>query len=403
MAGTSKHKWHFKARFRRRAFGWRSQPAVKRVKEAVTEITRVARADALLGAEGAVAFIERISPALEEVDSSSGAIGSAVNRAIDKLVPIIANAPADTAMRQAWLERLFEALQQDHIPYIEYLGDRWGELCGSPEIAGQWADQLIGITKMAWSPDPDLRGFFSGATACLSALLAAGRYDELLEVLELQSSRMWSYRRYGVRALAARGDTAAAIEYAESGRDSRSESPGAIAHICEEILLSAGLVDQAFESYAVDANRAGTNLAWFRALAKKYPKRSRSEILSLLVAATPGDDGKWFAAAKDAGLLDEALDLASRAPCDPRTLTRAARDFAVEQPVFAANAGILALHWIAQGYGYEITTGDVRAAHLHTIEAATNGGFVDAARERIAKIADDNAPGAHFVARAIRY
>jgi hypothetical protein len=55
----------------------------------------VARHDTLLAAEGAVLLIERLSPALEHVDSSSGAIGSAVNHAIDTLAQIIASAPAD--------------------------------------------------------------------------------------------------------------------------------------------------------------------------------------------------------------------------------------------------------------------------------------------------------------------
>src|SRR6266852_4299971 len=36
----------------------------------------------------------------------------------------------------------------------------------------------------------------------------------------------------------------------------------------------------------------------------------------------PGDEDKWFAAAKEAGLYDEALALASASACDPRTLTR---------------------------------------------------------------------------------
>jgi len=58
-------------RFRRNAFGWKSQPAIQRVKQAVSEIKKVARTDPLLAADGAVAFIERISPALERVDSSS--------------------------------------------------------------------------------------------------------------------------------------------------------------------------------------------------------------------------------------------------------------------------------------------------------------------------------------------
>jgi len=52
------HKWIFRARFRRNAFGWRSQPAIKRVREAVSEIKKIARKDPLLGAEGAVLLLQ---------------------------------------------------------------------------------------------------------------------------------------------------------------------------------------------------------------------------------------------------------------------------------------------------------------------------------------------------------
>jgi len=67
---------------RRHAFGWRSQPAITRIKQAVAEIRMVAKDDLVLAAEGAVTFLERLSPALERIDSSSGAIGTAVNKAI---------------------------------------------------------------------------------------------------------------------------------------------------------------------------------------------------------------------------------------------------------------------------------------------------------------------------------
>lgn len=106
----TKHKWEFKARFRHHAFGWKSQPAIQRVKEAVSEIKGVARKDPMLAADGAVAFLERVSPALEHVDSSSGAIGTAVNNAIRELVSVIASAPADAKTREAWLERLWEVV-----------------------------------------------------------------------------------------------------------------------------------------------------------------------------------------------------------------------------------------------------------------------------------------------------
>ena len=168
---TTLHKWTFPARFRQNAFGWRSQPAITQVKEAVSEITKVARKDPLLGAEGAVLLLRKLSPALAHVDSSSGAIGTAVNKAIDALAPMIVKAPADNGLRDKWLERLWEAFQEDDIPYIEGLADFWGELCESPERASQWADQLMPPVRMSWGPDPQLRGHFKGTAACLSALL----------------------------------------------------------------------------------------------------------------------------------------------------------------------------------------------------------------------------------------
>lgn len=43
MGKADSYKWEFKARFRRHAFGWRSQPAITRIKQAVAEITKVAK------------------------------------------------------------------------------------------------------------------------------------------------------------------------------------------------------------------------------------------------------------------------------------------------------------------------------------------------------------------------
>jgi hypothetical protein len=85
---------------------------------------------------------------LENVDSSSGAIGTAVNKAIVEHVEIIASAPADRKTCEKWLERIREAYQDDEIPYIELLGDYWGELCASKEIAPQWADRLLDGCRM---------------------------------------------------------------------------------------------------------------------------------------------------------------------------------------------------------------------------------------------------------------
>jgi len=379
------HTWAFKPRFRRQAFGWRSQPAIRRIREAVSEIKKVARADLVLAGEGAVLFLERASPALENIDSSSGAIGTAVNHAIEALTPIIAQAPADAATRDEWLERLWDACAQDDIPYLEGIGGHWGELCASPDVASRWADELMPVLRTAWSPDADRRGYFKGTSHCLSALLAAQRHEELLQLLETAPFRWWNDRQYGVSALCAMGRPAEAIRYAEESRG-LNDDPRAIGHACEEILLSSGCVDEAYGRYGLLANQVGTNLAWFRAVAKKYPNKRPVDILTDLAKLTPGDEGKWFAAAKDAGLYDEALALARQSPCDPRTLGRAARDFAEKNPAFAVQAGLTSLHWLTRGYGYEITSADVWGAYAETLRAAEGIRAVEDTRERIRQL-----------------
>ena len=397
MAKASGHTWRFKARFRRHAFGWRSQPAIQRIKEAVREIQAVARKDPVLAADGSVSLLERISPALEHVDGSSGAIGTAVNNAIRELVPVIAHAPASSETRGAWLERLWVAHEADQMPYIEALGDHWGEICASREEASKWADRLVGFARMALRPDRDDRAFFHGTSACLSALFSAERYAEIVELLHVDT--IWPYKRWAVKALAALGRDSEAIEYAETCRG-RCTNDVAVDGICEEILLASGRIEEAYERYGPRASRRGTYLATFRTVTRKYPQKSASRILADLIKATPGEEGKWFAAAKEAGLYDEALALARRSPCDPRTLSRAASDLAEREPAFAVEAGLLALHWLVQGHGYEITGADVWAAYSSTMSAAEKAGSVPEVRELVRALVTGEAPGG-FVSRVL--
>jgi len=256
------HKWVFKTRFRRGAFGWRSAPAVTRVREAVREIKKTAKKDPVLGGEGAVLFLEKVSGAIQRVDGSSGAIGSAVYNAIETLVPIIAAAPIDNTQRQRWLERLYQAHEDDEIPYIENLTDHWGELCGSPEIALVWADQLIDLTRHVLT-EAGPGAFFHGTIACLSALFTAGRHDELLDLLA--DVKFWHYRIWAVRALAATGRSDEAIALAEASRGPWT-SDISVDLTCEETLLATGQPDEAYR-YGLRAHRAGTYLAWYRGVA----------------------------------------------------------------------------------------------------------------------------------------
>jgi hypothetical protein len=385
------HKWSFPTRIRPKAFSWKSSRlAVQRINEALGEIQSVARYDAAHAAEGAVRLIERLSPALEHVDSSSGALGSAVNGAIEALVPIIAAAPVVSKVREKWLDRLYEAHEADGVPYIEILTDYWGDLCVTKELASAWADQLVGITGMALSPDKSLRGHYHGTTACLDALLRAGRYAELYELLRVE--KFWSYKRWAVKALAAEGKADEAIMLAESSRGPWTNDTD-VNQLCEGILLSSGRIEEAYRRYGLYAHRAGTYLATFRAVAKAYPSIPRDRVLSDLIETSPGDEGKWFATAKELKLYDVALGLVRESPCDPKTLTRAAHDFAEREPAFAHGAGLAALRWLTQGQGYEITSLDVWGAYHSTLKAAEHLGTLSDTKESIRQLVAQEGAG----------
>ena len=71
-----------------------------------------------------------------------------------------------------------------------------------------------------------------------------------------------------------------------------------------------GLADEAYERYALAANRSGSYLTTYRMIVRKYPQKDPERTLRDLVARTPGDEGKWFAAAKEGGFWELAIELA---------------------------------------------------------------------------------------------
>jgi hypothetical protein len=57
----------------------------------------------------------------------------------------------DATTRERWIERLWEAYQADEMPYMEPLGDYWGQLCASKELAAAWANGLLSSARLALS------------------------------------------------------------------------------------------------------------------------------------------------------------------------------------------------------------------------------------------------------------
>lgn len=110
------HRWTFKANFRARAYGWRgSKTAIARLKEAVSEIKAVNRTDPVAAGEGAIVLMERLWRTFQDIDTSSGALGTAVNATLEEIISILIAAPATPKVRAAWLGRLYDAVQEDGV------------------------------------------------------------------------------------------------------------------------------------------------------------------------------------------------------------------------------------------------------------------------------------------------
>jgi hypothetical protein len=102
------------------------------------------------------------------------------------------------------------------------------------------------------------------------------------------------------------------------------------------------------------------------------------------------------------GLFRAGHELANRSRSDPRTLTRAARDYAVEQPKFALAAGMTALRGIASGWGHEMTGEDVLAAYAAVMEAARVAGVSkESVVAEVRELVAANGKGGAFVGRAL--
>jgi hypothetical protein len=384
---TSGHRWAFKARFRSHAYHWRgSSLASTRLKEAVREINSVAKSDRVLAAEGCVSLMERLWPALEDIDTSSGALGGAIHRTLAELIPILISAPADVKTRGAWLERLFQAVMDDGVQYLSQVDDRWGEIAVYPELMAEYAERLRSLIGRVWVDEPP-GGHVIGTAICLSCLLEAGRYSDLIELLACARMKWWNWHRFGAEALARQGAWDAAIAYADSCRAPQGYEDRQIDRYCENVLIKCGRADNAYHRYGLKTATGPSYLAIFRDTVKRYPDRDRRQVLLDLIE-TRGERGKWFAAAKDAGLLDIALICARDYAAEPATLVRAARDFAAREPKFATEIGVIALGRLLNGGGYDPEASLAQEAFGHLTDAASRIGARDWAEQQVRALVD---------------
>lgn len=146
------HKWAFKPGMRAGAYSWKSSAkAIDRLKLASSEIRSVARVDPVMAAEGVIALAQRIWPAFEHIDTSSGALGNAVRRTLEELLPVLIEAPADEKTRAKWLEQLREAIEDDGVDYLAPIAQYFGQIAAFPALMNLHADRDLDMIEAAWA------------------------------------------------------------------------------------------------------------------------------------------------------------------------------------------------------------------------------------------------------------
>ena len=370
----AKHKWKFKSYFRREVYGWKgTAKASKRMREAVSEIKKVAKKDFLLAGEGVVELFVRLYPAMMHIDSSSGALGTAINKTIDQLMPILIKADWDLNVRGKNLERFYEAIVEDGWGIFDDLRDQWGEICVYPDLANLWADRLMDCANDVLASSNQ---YSSGVDMCLSSLVYTKKYEELKSLLECDSRYSWLYHKFWAKALVEQGKFQEAFDYAQHilFQQGTVNSQSEIDRFCESVLINMGKIEEAYEKYGLKVPSYGTNLNIYRGVCKKYPKIDKRKILLDLIGKS-GVKGKWFAAAKTAGQLEIALECAMAGNSDPNTLIRAMRDFADKDPEFAVKVGIEAVMRYLTGSFYDpVRPIDIQIAFKKLMDVADNNG-----------------------------
>lgn len=360
----SKHKWKFKSCFRREAYGWNgTAKASKRMKEAVSEVKKIAKKDSALAGQGTVELFVRLYPALMDIDSSSGALGSAIHKTIETLTPILIKADWDMNTRGKWLDKLFEAIQEDGWGTFDTMRDQWGDICVYPGLAHIWADRLIPTVKEVFTSD--IYSYFVGTDMCLSCLVYTERYDELKELLELEDTPWWTYDKFWAIALVKQGKSQEALEYAKHvGEESNTSNlQPEIDAFSELVLIDMGRTVEAYEKYGSKIPSHGSYVNIYRNICKKYPGIDKRKILLDCIEKT-GEKGKWFAAAKNEKFVDIAVQCAMSSSSDPNTLLRACRDFADENFPFALVVGVFGVIRLLIGTFYDpVTVSDVISAY----------------------------------------
>ncbi|MDO5576333.1 MAG: hypothetical protein Q4F84_04585, partial [Fibrobacter sp.] len=423
----SKHKWEFTSFLKSGIYKWNgSALASRHFNSAINEIWDVSEHDSATAAKGAVIFIEKCYRAIKNIDSSNGAIGGAVNNALTELTTIIAQAELSPDERMELTEKIWATWRCEGYGYYDILGELWPKMCAVKEVLNYWADKFLPVTKQTLTStdtglddyddeeeedddeedeteekDDDLEG--KGSRICFACLFEAGRYDEILDLLRISTRNYFDYKKYEIKVIAAKGDIDQAIKMLDECMKNSYVSPYQAAYLGENLLLSNGRIEEAYQRYAFNMPFSRTGLATFSSICKKYPQISPQRILKDLIDYDEGNEKRYFAAARKIGMIDLAIEIAEKYDVEPKTLTTACKDYIAKEPNLSLQFGLMALERYANGFGYEPEFGDIRKCYELILIAAQKAGKEKEIAEQIKFFVDNDNSKNHILTLAVNF
>ncbi|MBD3420941.1 MAG: hypothetical protein GF398_12550 [Chitinivibrionales bacterium] len=145
----------------------------------------------------------------------------------------------------------------------------------------------------------------------MSCLFELGRYDEITEILSQRERMLFDYRQYEIKIIAARGDVDRALQMIDDNLYD-SNSTYQAADLGKEILFKAGRIEEAYKRYGLMLPFRTIGLATLSAIRKKYPRISPQRILNGILEADPGNERRYFAAARKIGMIELAIEIAEK-------------------------------------------------------------------------------------------
>lgn len=240
----------------------------------------------------------------------------------------LVSAKVDVLTRRKWLEQILAIIKKDRLGWTRDIASRFSEICASERLANEYADRFL-----------DDRG--TGSILTLKSLEKAGRFRELIEILDKTQNTDPESVQMLMGAYQAIGKLENALEVGESFlshlKKSGNYADYGVKSICHQILLKLGRKEEAYQNYALEVTNAINPSQAFEELRAIYSEKIESEIFDDLISKKlrSSNSPNWLDLALEHNFYDPAFRVARSPEMDLEKLLEKSKHIGKSQASIA--------------------------------------------------------------------